>query len=144
MSDRVVHRVTVTRGEGFRFDVAFDAAPAAPNLVMDEPAPLGEAAGPNAADLLCAAVANCLAASLLLCLQKSRAQVARLSATATARIERNEKGRLRILGIDVQVDPGLGPDDGPKLDRCLGLFEDFCIVTASIRQGVPVNVQVVR
>lgn len=144
MSERVVHRVTVTRAEGFQFDVAFEAAPAAPNLVMDEPAPLGAAAGPNAADLVCGAVANCLAASLLLCLQKSRAEVTRLSATATARIERNEKGRLRIVGIDVQIDPALGPGDASKVDRCLGLFEDFCIVTASIRQGIPVTVQVAR
>lgn len=142
MTELVVHRVTVTRTEGFTFDVAFDAAPAASRLVMDEPAPLGRSTGPNAADLLCGAVANCLAASLLMCLQKSRADITALSASATARIERNERGRLRIVGIDVEITPALAPDDASKLDRCLGLFEDFCLVTASIRQGIPVNVHV--
>jgi hypothetical protein len=29
------------------------------------------------------------------------------------------------------------------LPRCLDLFEDFCVVTASVRQGIPVTVEVV-
>ena len=30
----------------------------------------------------------------------------------------------------------------PHLDRCLEQFEDFCIVTESIRRGIPVTVRV--
>jgi uncharacterized OsmC-like protein len=141
VTEHVVHRVTVTRKSGFQFDVAFGAVPEAPALHMDEPAPLGAAIGPNAADLLLAAVANCLSASLLLCLQRGRATVERLSATATARIERNERGRLRIAGIDVEISPTLGAEDSARLARCRELFEDFCIVTASVRQGIPVDVR---
>lgn len=139
MTERVVHRVKATRAEGFRFEVSFDAAPSQ-RVLMDEPAPLGEAAGPNATDLLCAAVANCLAASLLMCLQKSRASVESLTATATATVARNDQGRLRISRIDVEIAPELGPDDAAKLERCRALFEQFCTVTASLRQGVPVEV----
>ena len=39
--------------EGFEFDVDL-GVPGAPPLRMDEPAPLGEGAGPNAARLLAA------------------------------------------------------------------------------------------
>jgi uncharacterized OsmC-like protein len=144
MSGSVVHRVHVTRRTDFEFDVRFDAVPAAPSLTVDEPTPLGRSAGPNAADLLAAAVGNCLSASLLMCLQKSRAEVRSLSATVTARIERNEKGRLRIAGLDVEIVPELGPEDAAKLERCRGLFEEFCTVTASIRQGIPVDVRVTQ
>jgi uncharacterized OsmC-like protein len=89
-----------------------------------------------------AAVGNCLSASLLMCLQKSRAAVGGIEATVTARMERNERGRIRIAGFDVEVRPTIGPDDAPKLERCRGLFEEFCTVTASIRQGIPVHVTV--
>lgn len=142
MGESVLHRATVTHDEGFQFRAEFDAAPEAPPLRMDEPKPLGQASGPNAADLLAAAIGNCLSASLLMCLQKSRAEIAGLSSTATARMERNEKGRLRIAGIDVEIAAALGADDGPKLERCRGLFEDFCIVSASVRQGIPVHVTI--
>jgi uncharacterized OsmC-like protein len=141
MSGSAVHRVHVTRRSNFEFDVRFDSVPAPPALIVDEPAPLGQGNGPNAADLLAAAVGNCLSASLLMCLQKSRADVRSLSAEVTARIERNEKGRLRIAGIDVEIAPELGPEDAAKLERCRGLFEEFCTVTASIRQGIPVEVR---
>jgi len=30
------------------------------------------------------------------------------------------------------------------LERCRGLFEDFCIVTASVREGVKVDVELNR
>ena len=29
------------------------------------------------------------------------------------------------------------------MERCLGQFEDFCVVTQSVRQGIPVTVEVV-
>ncbi len=33
--------------------------------------------------------------------------------------------------------------DKDRIGRCLELFEDFCVVTASVRKGVEVEVQVV-
>ena len=142
MAATVLHRATVTREEGFLFRAEFDASPGAPPLRLDEPPPLGQAKGPNAADVLAAAVGNCLSASLLMCLQKSRADVSGLTTSATVRMERNEAGRLRIAGIEVEIDAALGTGDAAKLERCRGLFEDFCTVTASVRQGIPVHVTV--
>jgi hypothetical protein len=31
----------------------------------------------------------------------------------------------------------------PHQERCLGQFEDFCVVTESVRRGIPVAVTVV-
>jgi organic hydroperoxide reductase OsmC/OhrA len=134
------HRVTLDFEEGYRCRATFANVPEADSLVMDEPPPLGAGSGPNANDLLGAAIGNCLAASLLFCLKKSRADVRGLSATVTTHTERNEAGRLRISHVDVELSPTLSPADGAKLDRCAGLFEDFCTITASIRAGVQVNV----
>jgi uncharacterized OsmC-like protein len=142
MGDTNIHKVTVTREEGFRFRATFDSVPGAPALVFDEPAPLGTNTGPNAADVLGAALANCLSASLLLCLQKSRTTVHGLTTEARVRIERNERGRLRIGGVEVTITPAIGTDDHDKVERCRALFKDFCTVSASVEGGFPVTVTV--
>ncbi|MDX1747843.1 MAG: OsmC family protein, partial [Halobacteriales archaeon] len=135
-------RVDVLQRDHFRFDVVFDEKSWAP-VVVDEPEPLGEGAGPNAARLLAGAVGNCLAASLLLCLEKSRFAVGDLRATVEGTMERNEQGRFRIGKLDVTVAPMVeGDGPSPRFDRCLEIFEDFCIVTQSVRDGIDVDVRV--
>jgi organic hydroperoxide reductase OsmC/OhrA len=57
-------------------------------------------------------------------------------------MRRNEKGRWRITSLKVKLHPTIKPEDIPRSKRCLGVFEDFCIVTASVRKGVEVNVDV--
>ena len=52
----------------------------------------------------------------------------------------NEKGRLRIGGVAVRIALDLAPEDEPWKGRCLELFEDFCVVTQSVRGGIPVDV----
>jgi organic hydroperoxide reductase OsmC/OhrA len=125
----------------YAFDVDFDD-PSIPLLRVDEPAPLGGGTGPNAATLLGAAVADCLASSLLFCLRRARIEVLSMSAEAVVTKGRNEEGRLRITGIDVRLQPLLAEADDTRSLRCLGLFEEYCTVTASIRDSIPVTVQV--
>ena len=126
--------------EGYRFAVSFDPG-AEPELFMDEPVPLGDGNGPNASRVLDSAVANCLSAGLLFCLRKARVDVKSLKTTATATLVRNEKGRLRVGSIKVSIDPELEGDIS-RLGRCLDLFEDFCVVTESVRNGLPIEVEV--
>jgi hypothetical protein len=59
-----------------------------------------------------------------------------------ARVTRNEQGRYRISGIDVELIPELQEDDPARLNRCERLFEDFCVVTESVRRGIPVDVKI--
>jgi organic hydroperoxide reductase OsmC/OhrA len=134
-------RVELELLDGYRFVVDFDD-PALPSLVVDEPPPLGEGTGPNAARLLAAAVANCLSASALFCFRKARVEVTGMRTTATARIDRNADGRARIVGIDVVLHPEVAPEQLPRMGRCLELFEDYCVVTQSVRGGVAVDVTV--
>jgi organic hydroperoxide reductase OsmC/OhrA len=125
----------------FEFRVRFDW-PDVPDLLLDEPAPLGSQAGPNAARLIAAGVANCLSASLLYCLQKSHNTPGGVSAAVTGTIGRNDQGRLRLAGIDVDLKLSGIPEARSRLARCFSLFEDFCVVTQAVRDGIPVGVRV--
>lgn len=127
--------------DGYTFDVEF-AAGEGPSLVVDELPPLGEANGPNPARLLAAAVGSCLSASLLYCLRKSRIEVEDLHTTVEGTIVRNERGRLRIGGIRVRLAPEFTPEQDGRMGRCLDLFQDFCLVTESVRDGIAVDVVV--
>ena len=143
MSEPLTFGVEVEQGEGFEFRVRFDW-PQVPELVLDEPEPLGNGRGPNAARLVVAAVANCLAASLAFCLKtKFRQNPGPVRAMASGRLERNERGRYRIAGIDVVLSLSEAFGEMPHQQRCLEQFEDFCVVTESVRRGVPVAVTVV-
>ena len=138
-----VHQFTLhlEHVEDFEFKVRFDW-PDVPDLLLDEPAPLGSQGGPNAARLIAAGVANCLCASLLFCLQKSHNMPGGVSATVTGSIDRNDKGRLRLVGIDVDLKLSGIPEDRSRLERCLNLFEDYCVVTQAVRDGIPIGVRV--
>lgn len=126
----------------FRFAVEFDAG-AMPALLTDEPPPLGGGSGPNPARLLGAAVANCLAASLLFALRKFKNNAEPLRAVATVVMARNPQGRLRIGRIGVELRLAAAARDLRAIDRVLAQFEDFCIVTQSVRAGIQVDVTVV-
>ena len=103
---------------------------------------LGAGRGPSAARLLAAAIGHCLGASLLFCLRKSRIEVEELRTTVEGTVVRNERGRLRVGAIRAKLAPEVAPGDRDRMGRCLELFEDFCIVTESVRQGIPVVVEV--
>lgn len=111
-------------------------------LTMDEPSPLGTDRGPNASRILAAAIGNCLSASLLFCARKARINIHNVHTEARVNYTRNEQGRLRIGKIEVEVYPRFDSADLPKAQRCLELFEDYCVVTQSVRQGMNISVRV--
>lgn len=126
----------------FEFRVRFDA-PGVETLLLDEPPPLGGGRGPNAARLIGAAVANCLTSSLLFCMRKFKQTPGPLKATVRGELVRNDKGRMRIGRFDVTIQLADAAVDIGHFDRCLAQFEDFCVVTESVRHGIPVGVRVV-
>jgi organic hydroperoxide reductase OsmC/OhrA len=132
--------VTLSRQAGFTFAARYDGD--WPALTLDESPPLGEGRGPNAPRLLGAAVGHCLASSLLFCLGKARVPVEDLSVKVDGTVGRNDEGRLRITELRVTIVPTVPAGDRDRMQRCLGIFEDFCTVSASVRKGIPIHVEV--
>jgi len=138
----VLHKfkVQMEQIDSYEFKVTFDKEHYE-DLYIDEPAPLGNDEAPNAARVLAAAICNCLSASLLFCLQKKKQPLRNLTSTVEMEIVRNAERRLRVGRVDVVLSPELDASD-EALQGCMEVFEDFCVVTQSVREGIDVNVEV--
>ena len=88
-------------------------------------------------------MANCLSASLTFALTKFKQDPGALTTVARATVGRNEANRLRVQRIEVDIRlerPGTAYE---HLERVLGQFEEFCTVSMSVRQGIPIDVRVI-
>ena len=126
----------------YRFEVDFDHG-RSPGVLTDLAPPLGQLAGPDPEKLLASAVATCLSSSLLFALKKFGNEAPPLHTTATPVLARNEQKRMRVGHIDVVIDLGVPAASLKTLERTLETFEEYCVVTQSVRQGIPVNVRVI-
>lgn len=133
--------VSLQQQADYRFEIHFGDS--IPVLIADEPAPLGQGEGPSPAQLLCASVGNCLSDSLLFALRKFKQAPEPLRCEVQADVGRNEQGRLRILGVHANIKLGVSAGSLQHLDRALAQFEEFCTVTQSVRQAIPVRVSVI-
>lgn len=133
--------VTLTLEDGYRFDVDPQFR-GAEHFHIDETPPLGEGTAANPARVLASAMASCLGSSFLFCVRKARVEVRSLRVEARGTLVRNARQRLRVGALHVELFPEVAPQDAERLQRCLELFEDFCVVTESVRSGIPVVVGV--
>jgi uncharacterized OsmC-like protein len=133
-------RVTLEQQEDFHFAIRFGDG--IPLVHSDEHPPLGKGAGPTPDQLLAAAVGNCMSASLLFALRKFKQAPEPIRTEVEATTGRNEANRLRILRIAVRLKLGVPAANLQHLDRVLSQFEQFCTVGESVRQGIPVDVEV--
>lgn len=125
--------------DGFEFRVRFGNE-RYHDLLLDEPPPLGRAAGPNPARVLAAAIADCLCASLLFRLRRASVAVGPIDADVVVDLTRNQARQLRIPRVQVTVRPTV--IDSDELAACLADFQEYCVVTQSVREGIDIQVDV--
>jgi organic hydroperoxide reductase OsmC/OhrA len=141
MSDTQTIRLTLEQEDDYAFRIRFDETTIA-DLMTDEPAPLGKGEGPNPTRLLLSAVANCLSASLLFALRKFKNSPGKLVTHASAELVRNEQGRLRVGHIHADIRLAEAGTAHASLERILAQFENFCVVTESVRHGIDVSISI--
>ena len=142
MSEDDSIRLLLEQEGPYAFKVSFEGT-ALEALHTDEASPLGSGTGPGPSDLLLAAVANCLSASLLFALRKFKNAPGPIRAEITGRRERNASGRWRIPRADVVITLSDKAADLGNFERVMAQFEEFCIVTQSVREGIAVDVTVI-
>ncbi len=137
------YSIIIERIQNYEFRVRFDKDEF-PEWIMDEPEPLGQDKGPNATRVLAAAIGNCLSASLMFCLQRSKLTVDSIRAEVSPTVARNKEGRWRVQHLNVKIYITTTEKDSKRFQRCVDIFENYCIVTASVQQGIPVNVEIIE
>jgi len=141
MSDEADVSFSLTLRDGYAFTVDFGDS-GIPGMTIDETPPLGHNEGPSPSRVLAASIAGCLGASLLFCLRKAKVDVGAMRTDVRVTNGRNDRGRLRVKKVTVRLAPSVPAGQHGRMARCLELFEDFCVVTASIREGMEIDVQV--
>jgi uncharacterized OsmC-like protein len=132
--------VDLAQEEDYRFRIEFGDA--VPVLTVDEPPPLGGGRGPSPVQLLAASVGSCLAESLLFALRKYKQEPEPLGCTVAATVGRNSEGRLRVLGMKVVLTLGVPAQRLGHVERAVRQFEQFCTVTRSVGEAIPIAVEV--
>lgn len=125
----------------YEFLVKLDR-PEGVDLLTDEPPPLGKDAGPSPTRLLAASLGSCLSGSLLFASRKAGVAMTNIRTNVKVQIVRNDKRRMRVGKVIVEIDPGLSPEDSAKAKGAREVFEDFCTVTQSVRNGIEIDVKV--
>jgi len=134
--------ITLEQIKDYAFTVTFDDESLS-HIEIDEPTPIGTGKGPSSSRLLATAIGHCMSASLLFCLQKSRIPMKHILTKVHSTLARNETGKWRVqsLKVSIKADP-TNEADRERMRRCVEIFEDFCVVTQSVRKGIDVQVAV--
>lgn len=132
--------VTITRQDKYRFLVDFGEP--IPASVADLGPPLGDSTGPSPEHLLAAAVANCMSASLVFAFAKYKEDPGTVTTTVSCTMGRNDKNRVRVTELGIDIALGVAPETLGHIDRTLAQFEEFCTVSQSVRAGIPLKVSV--
>ncbi len=131
---------TLTHTGGFRAQARVRDLPP---YGLDEPRDLGgEDSAPCPMDYLLTAVGGCLLSSLAMCLQKKRVE-APVSMDLEGEVARNDEGLLRVKGIRVRIRVDAREEDRRKVEGCYQIFKKYCIVSASVAQGIPLETELV-
>lgn len=108
---------------------------------IDELEPHGTDLAPNPADYLLLAVGGCLASAFMFSVSKFDVNLKKMHAKVRGKYTRvNEHVRIERVDVILEVDPSTEKDLKEIKEWCIGVFRNFCVVSESIRKGLPIRV----
>lgn len=113
------------------------------NLNVDEPISFhGTDFGPSAVEYLLIGIGGCLGTTFIYCLQKNNIELEAFEVVVDGKLSHTgPKMRLRLVNVDVDLNftPKEASSD-VEINRCMKEFTEYCIVTNSIANGLPINI----
>ena len=115
------------------------------DIHIDEPESFhGTDLGPSSVEYVLIGIGGCLGSSFIYCLQKKKIEIENLEIEIDGKLKHTgPKMNLRLVNVDVQLI--FTPKKGKQLEiinQCIKKFFDYCVVSNSIIQGIPINVSV--
>ncbi|MFX1275348.1 MAG: OsmC family protein [Promethearchaeota archaeon] len=106
--------------------------------------------GPDAAQMLGMAILSCLSASFIFCLAKRNLNLDDLEARAEISFKKIDRGYTRVKEINIKIVPRTRNEATLKrINQCVKemksgkmMFEENCIITESVREGIKVTVDI--
>jgi uncharacterized OsmC-like protein len=110
---------------------------------VDEPVSFhGTDLGPSAVEYLLIGIGGCLGTTFIFCLQKKNIELETFEVVVDGKVSHTgPKKRLRLENVD--VDLKFTPKEASsdlEINRCMKEFTKYCVVTNSITNGLPINV----
>jgi uncharacterized OsmC-like protein len=123
------------------------------SIIVDESVeekPQSEKLGPDAATLLGMGIVSCLSASFLFCLKKRDLSLDDLEAHVDISFHKIDKGYTRIKKVKVKLIPKTQDEAvRRRIKTCMReikrghmFFEETCIITSSVKEGLDIDVKV--
>ncbi len=126
----------------YRFTVRFPGTPLEPRVV-DESPPIGAGAGPDPVLQLATTIGHCMSSTLVNTMERSRIRITPVRTRVTVHLGRNARGRKRVTSMEVQIECApLDEADRARFDHGVEIFEDYCTVSGSVREGVRIGTRV--
>ena len=111
------------------------------NLLMDEPASFkGSDRGPSPVEYLLTGIGGCLGASFIYCCKINELKIKSLNIVVDGTL--THKGPYNLLQLD-HIDVELNVNEieekyKKKLDKCIGLFESYCVISNTLSTGLSI------
>ena len=111
---------------------------------LDEPISFhGTDLGPSAVEYLLIGIGGCLGTTFIYCLQKENIELEDLKIEVEGKLSHSgPKMLLRLATVNVELK--FTPKEANsevEINKCIKKFREYCIVSNSIAEGLPINVK---
>ena len=111
---------------------------------IDEPESFhGTDKGPSSVEYVLIGVGGCLGSTLLFCLQKKNIKLKSLEIIVEGKLKHSEPYKhLRLKNINCEIHISIYGEESALLDECIKNFQKYCVVSESIINGIPINIDI--
>ncbi len=117
------------------------------DIHVDEPETFqGTDLGPSSVEYILIGIGGCLGSTLTFCLRKNNVEINDLKIYIEGKLSHvGPKNHLRLIEVNAELVLSTNNTDFPeKVESCINTFKEHCVVSNSIIQGLPINVEVMQ